>query len=110
MDLKGLKSYEIDELEPCFIVERWTRKIYIPKLMPLKKNGVTKLVKKNIKLNLVNDSSCKPSYSKEITVQSYITARLFGGVHYPSFYRGQKMLCNIVNKNPTHIYLTEKVL
>lgn len=108
MDLKGLKTYEVDELEPCFIVESRTRKIYIPKLMPLKKNGVSKLVKKNIKLNLVNDSSCKPSFEKKITVQSFITAKKFTGNNYSCLKKGQRMLCNVINKNPTHVYLTDK--
>ena len=108
MDLKGLKSYEIDELEPCFIVEKGKKKIYIPKLMPLKKNGVKKLVKQNIKLNLVNDSTCMPSYSKNITVQSFITAKTFDGTKYSGLKKGQRMLCHIINRNPTHIYLAEK--
>lgn len=110
MDIKSVKS-EIDETEPCFIVEKNTNKIYIPKLMPMLNNGSSRIVKESISLKLDNDSSCKPSFSKKVSVQAFITAKRFGNITYPNIIeKGTRMLCKLINKDPSRIYLDNKTL
>lgn len=109
MEIKSIKD-EIDESEPCFIVKNGTTRIYIPKLMPMLTKGSSRINKEVIKLKLENDPSCKPSFSKKVRVQAFVTAKLFGGLSYPPLAKGTKMLCKLINKDPSRVYLDNKAL
>jgi hypothetical protein len=105
MNVFSLQPYEVNEIEPCFIVQKHTNKVFIPKVMPLLSNGSTNKNTESISPNLINASDCLPSYSRRVTSQNYITAigqnRLYE--------RGTRLLSFVVNKNLRHIILSDYI-
>ena len=52
-----------------------------------------------------------PSFSKKVSVQAFITAKRFGNITYPNIIeKGTRMLCKLINKDPSRIYLDNKTL
>lgn len=107
-----VKSQELAKTSPAVCSTSSPLRLYIPKLMPLIGFGVPKTVTTSVSDScFCNDKACKPSISKNISTQNYVTVPIYDNNEFVCslFYQGARIKVDFFNGSVDEIYATNRI-
>lgn len=107
-----VKSQELAKTTPSSCSTSSPLRLHIPKLMPMIPFGTPKVTNASVSDGcFCNDKACKPSISKSIGTQNYVTVPIYDNNDFicSIFYQGARIKVDFFNGSVDEIYATNRI-